>query len=115
MSGPTSPTDGLQQERTTIAWRRTSLSLAVAALVVGRLAIEASAPVLIVAGSAAMIIALWSGLVTMRRGRWATASQSEPEFQLMLRDGRLPLAVALVAGGLCVIALALSLGLPGAF
>lgn len=110
MSGPATPAEGLQQERTTIAWRRTSLSLAVAALVVSRLAIEDSAPVLVVAGGAVMIIAVWTGLTKLRRGRWATASQSEPEFELMLRDGRLPLAVAAVAGGLCVVTLALSLG-----
>lgn len=96
-----------------IAWRRTSLSLAVAALVVSRLAVEDSVPVSTVVGAAAMIIVLWAGLVRTRRGRWATVSQSEPEFQLMLRDGRLPLAVAAVAGGLCVIVLALSLGVPG--
>lgn len=93
-----------------LAWRRTSLSLAVAALIISRLAIAEAAPVLMVGGVATAALALWLGLICLRRGRWSATSCSEPEFESMLRDGKLPLAVSAVAGSLCLVVLALSLG-----
>ncbi|KQZ74871.1 MULTISPECIES: DUF202 domain-containing protein [unclassified Nocardioides] len=101
---------GLQQERTLLAWRRSGLSLFVAALVISRIALVESAPVLFVGGAAGAVLALWVAASALRRGRWSVRSKAEPEFVLLLRDGMLPLAVSVVAGGLCLVVLALCAG-----
>ena len=93
-----------------LAWRRSSLSLTVAALIIGRLALEDSADVIAVASAGTAVVSLWALLASFRGGRWSAVSGSEPEFDYLLRDGVLPAAIATVAGSLCLIELALSVG-----
>ena len=91
---------GLQVERTLLAWRRTTLALTIATLVVARLTVSS-------VGASALVPALlvgagllWEAVILVRR-RGVSHAQ-EPYFDSMLPDGRLPLAVALIAAGLCV-------------
>lgn len=90
---------GLQVERTLLAWRRTTLSLAIATLVIARLtfvSVGASAlvPVLLIGAGL-----LWVGVVLLRRR--GVAHPEDPYFDSMLPDGRLPLVVAAIAAALC--------------
>jgi len=91
---------GLQPERTALAWRRTTLALAIATLIIGRLtftSLGASAfvPALRVGAGALWVVSI----VVRRRG---VEHVDEPHFDSMLPDGRLPCAVATVAGALCL-------------
>jgi uncharacterized membrane protein YidH (DUF202 family) len=91
---------GLQVERTVLAWRRTTLALAIATLVVARLtfmSVGASAlvPMLLLAAGL-----LWVGVLLARRR--GVAHDEDPYFDSLLPDGRLPAAVALIAAALCV-------------
>jgi hypothetical protein len=92
---------GLQQERTTLAWRRSSLSFAIVALLVARVALLDDAPVLgavsLLAGGASLGVA-----VLGVRGRWTMPSPAEPGYTV-LRNGTLPLAVTGIAVVLCVV------------
>lgn len=110
MSQPASP-DGLQEERTLLAWRRSSLSLFVAALVICRLAMEDSAPLIVVVSIAAAVVALGVALTSLRGGRWSAQSTTEPRFERLLRDGVVPAVLAGIVGSLCLVELALSVGL----
>lgn len=92
-----------------LAWRRSSLSFFVAGLLIARFAILDSTPVVVVVCVAAAATALWLGATSLRRGRWSAPSQREPDFEFLLRDGSLPALLATVAGGLCLVVLALSL------
>lgn len=91
---------GLQVERTVLAWRRTTLALAIATLVISRLtfiSVGASAlvPMLLIGAGL-----LWVGVVlTRRRG---VAHPEDPYFDSLLPDGRLPLVVALITAALCL-------------
>lgn len=91
---------GLQVERTVLAWRRTTLALAIATLVVSRLTFLAvGAPTLL----PALLVGaglLWVGVVLSRRR--GPAHPEDPYFDSMLPDGRLPMAVALLAAALCL-------------
>lgn len=91
---------GLQVERTVLAWRRTTLALAIATLVISRLtftSVGASAlvPMLLVGAGL-----LWVGVVLSRRR--GVPHDEDPYFDSLLPDGRLPLAVAAIAAALCV-------------
>lgn len=102
--GASQPPDagGLQQERTVLAWRRTGLALLVAAVVIARLSFEpAGLPGLLLAGFAGALAA-WAVLATLRGRRWSTTSESGPAPGSVLRDGKLPGLLALVAGLLCL-------------
>ena len=91
---------GLQVERTLLAWRRTTLALAIATLVIARLtflSVGASALVPLLLIGAGL---LWVGVVLVRR-RGVTHAE-DPYFDSMLPDGRLPLVVAVIAAALCV-------------
>lgn len=94
-----------------LAWRRSTLSLCAATLIISRLAIEDALPAFAVGGFAAVVLAVWMGAFALRRGRWSQPSLDEPEFEFLLRDGRLPAAMALVAAGLCGVVAVLALGL----
>ncbi len=92
---------GLQPERTRLAWRRTTLALAVATLAIGRLtftSIGASVmvPMLLVGAGV-----LWV-LVAVRRRGFGVTHPGEAAFTSMLPDGRLPLAISLIVVVLCV-------------
>lgn len=91
---------GLQVERTVLAWRRTTLALAIATLVISRLtfmSVGASAlvPMLLVGAGL-----LWVGVVLSRRR--GVPHDDDPYFDSLLPDGRLPLTVALIAAALCL-------------
>lgn len=98
--GAGAPIDpGLQQERTSLAWRRTTTAFLVAGLVLARLALEESVPVAVltlIASSAAgwLVVAAW------RDRRWAP-DPARVGFRLV-RDGRLPAFASAVCAGLCV-------------
>lgn len=92
---------GLQQERTTLAWRRSSLSFGVVALLVARVALLDGAPALGAVSLLAGGASLWVAVVGVR-GRWTTPSPVEPGYTV-LRNGTLPLAVTAVAVVLCVV------------
>ncbi len=90
---------GLQVERTLLAWRRTTLALAIATLVIARLTLlsvgaSALVPLLLVGAGL-----LWVGVVLVRRRGESHAE--DPYFDSMLPDGRLPLIVACIAAALC--------------
>lgn len=95
---------GLQVERTVLAWRRTTLALAVATLVIARLTfLSVGASVLV----PTMLLGagiLWVGVVLVRRHGVAHVEngQASSYFVSLLPDGRLPLAVAVIAGALCL-------------
>lgn len=108
MTSPHRP--GLQQERTMLAWRRSTLSFFVVALLVSRVAVEASASAIVVLTLVAAAFSAWLTLMSLRGGRWSGPSIVEPEFELLLRDGRLPALVAVVASLLCLVVAAIGLG-----
>ncbi|MGH3952186.1 MAG: DUF202 domain-containing protein [Pseudonocardiaceae bacterium] len=110
MSEP--PADnGLQQERTTLAWRRTGLALFVAAVVIGRLTVQSAGHVTLLLFAFGAVIALWAVASTLRRGRWSGSPEPDSAFDSLLRDGRLPAALAVVAGLLCLVELTVILGI----
>lgn len=88
---------GLQQERTALAWRRTGLALAVGALLLSRLTLDTLGTAVIVPAAVAFVLAAWVVSVTLRGRRYAAAHPDEPSFDRILRDGRVPAVVALVA------------------
>ena len=95
---------GLQVERTILAWRRTTLALAVATLVISRLtflAVGASAVVPALLLTAGVV---WVAVVLARRRGVAHEADDPdaPYFDSLLRDGRLPVAVAGIAAALCL-------------
>ena len=95
MTVPVAP-DGLPQERTILAWRRSALAF----VGVGLLVLRGS----VVHGSAVSVTVAVLGLVlatsvfgsTVRRGRWMMRSRSAPHIRV-LRDGRLPALVTVIA------------------
>lgn len=95
---------GLQVERTVLAWRRTTLALAIATLVIARLTfMSVGASVLV----PTMLLAaglLWVGVVLIRRRGVPHMEQDRAStyFEAMLPDGRLPFVVAIIAGALCL-------------
>jgi uncharacterized membrane protein YidH (DUF202 family) len=87
--------DGMQQERTTLAWRRTGLALVVAAVVIGRLSMAELGATAIVLAAFAAGGAAWMAIASLRRGRLSKASAVDSAFSV-LRDGRAPAALAAV-------------------
>ncbi|MGH3360633.1 MAG: DUF202 domain-containing protein [Nocardioidaceae bacterium] len=83
---------GAQNERTSLAWSRTALSVVVTAAIVSRFAVESIGPVALLAVVAAVPVSTWLVLTSRHRYRrrldWTTR---EP---LRIRDGRFEFAVA---------------------
>ncbi len=70
MSGrPVRRPPGLQPERTVLAWRRTALSLALAAVVVIRLTMPTQGLVAVTVGGAGLVLAIVTYLAAGRRYR----------------------------------------------
>lgn len=94
--------DGLQQERTRLAWRRTGLALVVGSLIVARITLESDAGVLVVPVVLSGVIALWAVVSTLRRGRHSAPSRTDTAFDDMLRDGKIPAALTAATVVLCL-------------
>ncbi len=106
-----SPADnGLQRERTTLAWRRTGLALWVGAALLGRLTAEAHGRVSLLLVALALALATWAVSSTLRRDPLSSSGTIESAFDAALPDGRLPAALSTVAVLLCVVELAVILG-----
>ncbi|QKE83782.1 DUF202 domain-containing protein [Arthrobacter sp. NEB 688] len=92
---------GMQQERTTLAWRRTGLALLVGTLTVGRLTLDSLGgavvlPTVLIAALAAYVV-----VATLRQRRLGTGHPADPRLSV-LRDGRLVAAVATVVTALAL-------------
>ena len=89
------------QERTTLAWRRTGLALLVGSLTIGRLTLNTLGPAVIVPTALGALLAGWVIVVSLRARRFARPHPEHPAFSL-LADGRLPVVVAALVGGLAL-------------
>jgi uncharacterized membrane protein YidH (DUF202 family) len=92
---------GMQQERTTLAWRRTGLSLLIGSLTIGRLTLDTLGLVMVVATVVTAALAVWVILTALRSRRMAREHPGEPIFSV-LHDGRLPVATTLIVAVLAV-------------
>lgn len=85
---------GAQNERTTLAWGRTALSVLVTAAIVSRLAVDSIGPVALLAVVAAVPVSVWIVLGSRRRYRrrldWTERAP------LRIRDGQFEFAVSAV-------------------
>ncbi len=92
---------GMQQERTTLAWRRTGLALLVGSLTIGRLTLASLGPAVVIPTVLTAALALYVLAGTLRQRRLGLEHPDEPDFSV-LRDGRLVVAVATVIGVLAL-------------
>lgn len=83
---------GAQNERTSLAWSRTALSVVVTAAIVSRLAVESIGPIALLAVVAAVPVSVW--LVLGSRRRYRRRMDWTERAPLRIRDGRFELAVA---------------------
>lgn len=93
-SDPTAP-----QERTALAWRRTGLALLVGALTIGRLTLDTLGAVVVLPTVLAAALAGWVLVEALRARRLVRPHPDQPGFSV-LADGRLPVVVAGLVGGL---------------
>lgn len=93
---------GLQQERTALSWRRTGLALVAGALAIGRLTMDTLGSAVMIPAVVVAGLAAWLVLVTLRGNRYAAAHPTEPHFDKILVDGRLPALVATLVAALAV-------------
>lgn len=100
--GPRAASDATApQERTTLAWRRTGLALLVGALTIGRLTLDTLGPAVVVPTVLGVVLAGWVVAVSLRSRRLARVHLDQPAFSV-LADGRLPVVVAGLVGGLAL-------------
>lgn len=95
--------DGLQAERTTLAWRRTSLTIAVVALGMVRLSVESMGWVGAVGSVACFGAAVASYVYSVRRYRHAVLALASPSDRRT--PGRACLLLSTASGGLAVVGL----------
>lgn len=93
---PYVPPDGLQQERTVLAWRRSTLALLGVSLLVVRGAVLRDSRFADVLTFLVVLLASTAVVATFSRRRWLIQSVRGPGFWV-LRDGRLPALVCGVA------------------
>lgn len=96
--------NGLQRERTTLAWRRTGLALIVAALVIGRLSAQETGPAAVVPIVFGVVVVAVALVWTLREGP-RDGSGGVSAFDSVLTDGRLPASLSLLAVLLCLVEL----------
>ncbi|MGY1714800.1 DUF202 domain-containing protein [Geodermatophilus sp. SYSU D01106] len=107
------PDGGLQAERTALAWRRTALAMAVAAVGAGRLAAPVLGALALVLAGAGLLQAVAAGAGARRRHREVRASLLTRGDLSGVPGGGLPVAALAAAGVLTgLLALAFVLG-PG--
>ena len=87
------------QERTALAWRRTGLALLVGSLTIGRLTLDTLGPAVVLPTVVGVTLAGWVLLEALRSRRLARPHPEQPAFSV-LADGRLPVVVAGLVGGL---------------
>ncbi len=85
---------GMQQERTTLAWRRTGLSLLVGSLTIGRLTLDTLGVAVVIPTVMTAVLALWIIAVALRERRLSREHPGEPIFSV-LTGGHLPAATML--------------------
>ncbi|WP_171058232.1 DUF202 domain-containing protein [Modestobacter altitudinis] len=90
--------DGLQAERTALAWRRTSLALAVAAAGAGRLAAPALGVLALALAGLGLVQAVAVGWGAARRYRAVRRALTSHGDLSTLRAGGLPMAALAVSG-----------------
>jgi len=89
------------QERTALAWRRTGLALLIGALTIGRLTLDTLGPAVVLPTVVGVALAGWVLLEALRSRRLARPHPEQPAFSV-LADGRLPVVVAGLVGGLAL-------------
>ncbi len=92
---------GMQQERTTLAWRRTGLALLVGSLTIGRLTLDTLGAAVVIPTAMTAVLALWIVAVALRERRLAREHPGEPIFSV-LAGGHLPAATAVTVALLAV-------------
>ena len=95
------PTPRRPQERTALAWRRTGLALLVGSLTIGRLTLDTLGPAVVLPTVIGAALAGWVLLEALRSRRLARPHPEQPAFSV-LADGRLPVVVAGLVGGLAL-------------
>lgn len=88
---------GMQQERTTLAWRRTGLSLLVGSLTIGRLTLDTLGWAVVVPTLMTTSVALWIVATALRERRLSREHPGEPIFSV-LSGGHLPAATMVTIG-----------------
>jgi putative membrane protein len=100
VSGPPAHDPGLQAERTALAWRRTSLALAVAAIGAGRLAAPTLGALALALAGVGLVQAVAVGYRAARRYRTVHRSLTARGDLSAVRTGGLPMAALAVGGAI---------------
>lgn len=98
---------GSQQDRTWLAWRRTTAGLLVIVLVLTRDAVLQPGWVAAVPVVALLAVAATLCVAFLRAHAWRSVSARDPDVTLV-RDGRVPAAVAVAVGAVAVVVVLVS-------